>query len=769
MTKLLSARLTCLSIATSYFVVGGLWILFSDLIIAELLNNPTLRDRSASPSQWFFIAVSSGMLYWLLRYWDKAVSESQESLRKVNRSLRSFSECTKAMTRTDNEFQLMQGICRICVDVGGHRMAWVAFKSEGAEKKLQPVTHWGAEGCFLETLNASWDDSDLGQGPAGTSIRTGKITVFQDLLNNPKYAPWREAAEKCGYASCIALPLIESKQAYGALVIFDEKANAFDHEEAQLLEELAGDLSYGIRAIRIKAERSREVDERLMLATVMDQTSDGVITFDAHSTIQYINPSFEELCGVPANEAIGISIHDFECSQRNPAFYRAILKVFETNKVRFGHFINKKRDGTEYDIDARIAPVFGDNGQVVRYVATIRDVSQEVKLQRQLRQAQKMEALATLSGGIAHDFNNILAIIITNVEMTLEDIEASSPLRNALTLVHKAGLRGKTLVKQFLTISRQNEQPQKPVDLSAVVDECLQLLRATLPTTIELRQHMEDNMGMISADPTQMNQVIMNLCTNSRDAMLDRGGVLDISLNAVELRENEVRQYPGLKPGRYVKVLVADTGSGMSREVLDRIFDPFYSTKKQGKGTGLGLSIAHGIIKNHGGNISVNSIQGVGTTFTILLPQIDLDSGNVLEVEQKATVSGHGHILFVDDETDYVSGMKVTLERAGYSVTAETDCRRTLELIKQNPDLYDVLITDQTMPHMTGVNLAKEAFKVRPDLPVILCSGSSPDTVSAISPENAKAAGISRVLMKPVERDEITEVIRELMNQTERE
>lgn len=759
MTNLMSARFTCLAIALAYFIVSGLWALFSDQLFAVLLNRPDLAECSASISHWFFIAASTGMLYWLLRYWDAAVSASQESLRKVNRSLRSFSECTKAMTRTDDELQLMQGICRICVEVGGHRMAWVAFGENNPEKELRPVTHWGAEGCFLETLKASWDDTEIGQGPAGTSIRTGKITVFQDLLNNPRYRPWRDAAEKCGYASCIALPLKENDKAFGSLVIFDEKPNAFDKEEAELLEELAGDLSYGIKTLRLKSERKRETDERFMLATVMDQTSDGIITFDDQGRIQYVNPSFVELCGIPADEGIGVSIHDFECSQRNPEFYKAILGVFATNKVRAGHFINKKRDGTEYDIDARISPVFGDNGQVVRYVATIRDVSHEVGLQRQLRQAQKMEALATLSGGIAHDFNNILAIIITNVEMTLEDIDENSPERKSLELVHKAGLRGKALVKQFLTISRQNEQPQKPVQIGSVIDECFQLLRATLPTTIELRKQIEPDLGLISADPTQINQVLMNLCTNAGDAMREKGGILDISASRAVLNETDIKSYPGLVTGNYIKLVVSDTGHGMSREVLDRIFDPFYTTKTQGKGTGLGLSIVHGIIKNHRGNISVNSINGVGTTFVILLPEIGGARTTQAVVQAERKIKGKGRILFVDDEEDYVVGMKHALERLGYTVTAQTDGRKTFELFSQSPDNFDLLITDQTMPHMTGIMLAERVLEIRPDLPIILCSGSSPESDSSVSPENAQAVGIRRVLMKPVERAEMNAVI----------
>jgi PAS domain S-box-containing protein len=764
MGKLMSARFTCLAIALSYFIISGLWALFADRIFSVLLNQPELAECSTSLSHWFFIAVSTGMLYWLLRYWDAAVTDSQESLRKVNRSLKSFSECTKALTRTDDEEQLMQGICRICVEVGGHLMAWVAFGEDTPEKKLRPVAHWGAEGCFLDSLNASWDDIERGQGPAGTSIRTGKITVFQNLLTNPRYRPWKEVAEKCGYASCIALPLIEKGRAFGSLVIFDEKPHAFDREEAELLDELAGDLSYGIKTLRLKTKSKVEMEERLMLAAVTDQTSDGIITFDTQSTIQYINPSFEGLCGVPASEAIGVSIHDFECSQRNPAFYRAILGVFASNKVRAGHFINKKRDGTEYDIDARISPVFGDDGQVVRYVATIRDVSQQVDLHRQLRQAQKMEALATLSGGIAHDFNNILAIIITNVEMTLEDIADDSPLRKPLELILKAGLRGKNLVKQFSTISRQSEQPQQPVQIDSVVEECLNLLRSTLPTTIELRKQIDSGLGMIAADPTQIHQVIMNLCTNAGDAMSDHGGILDVSVSGVQLNEKDIERYPELKAGKYIKLVVVDTGHGMNREVLERIFDPFYTTKGHLKGTGLGLSIAHGIIKNHGGHIYVNSIEGVGTTFVIFLPQIAGDESQKMEPLAVNNDSGQGHILFVDDEEDYVAGMQVALERFGYTVTAETDSQRTLELFRKNPEAFDLLITDQTMPQITGFKLAEQFLEIRPELPIILCSGSSPESDSSVSPQRAAAAGIRRVLMKPVERKEMHDAIQQLLN-----
>jgi PAS domain S-box-containing protein len=760
-----SRRFNCLTIAFVYFVVAGLWTNFSHLLFAVLLNQPSLASRPAGPSHWFFVAASTGLLYWLLRYWEAAVGESQESLRKVNRALRSFSECSKAMTRADDEMQLMQAICRICVEVGGHRMAWVAYGEDGPQKALQPMANWGAETSYLDNLQATWaDGEELGSGPAGTSIRTGQTTIVQNLQTDQRFAPWREAARNCGYASCVALPLVDEERGpYGALVIFDASINAFDKEEVELLEELAGDLSYGLKTLRLKAKNRREMEDRLMLATVMDQTSVGVITFTMKGTVQYVNPSFVQLSGIPAEECRGTNLHEFEYTARNQDLYQAIVEVLATNKVWNGRVITHDRDGAEYDIDARIAPVFGARGAVNRYVATLRNVSQEVALQRQLRQAQKMEALATLSGGIAHDFNNILAIIMTNVEMTLEDCENGSPEHQSMELALKAALRGKTLIKQFLTISRQNEQPQKPVAVGPIVDECLTLLRATLPTTIELRKKVDSDLPRIGADPTQIHQVFMNLCTNAADAMNESGGVLDIEVTEVVLKSQELGRYPGLKKGRYVKIILTDSGEGMSRETLDRIFDPFFTTKTQAKGTGLGLSIAHGIIKNHGGSITVHSLKGVGTSFTLHLPVLDREVEPQQQVAPLDRSARKGHLLFVDDEEDYARGMKMALERLGYSVTIETEVEKTLVDFRREPDRFDLLITDQTMPYMTGIKLTREIHKIRPELPVILCSGSSPETDPAVSPENARAAGVNQVLVKPVEKQQMHAAIQQLL------
>lgn len=753
-------KLTCYTIAISYASLGGMWTFFSDSLFAVLLNQPETSHKSVALSHWLFIAFSAVLLYWLLRFWDVAISYSQESLREVNRALRGFSECTKAITRITDEQELMQEICRIFVNVGGYRFAWVGFAEHDAEKTLRPVAQWGYEDNFIDTMQATWADTERGRGPAGKTIRSGKTTVFQDFKTNPDYLPWREKALQCGYASGISLPLHDGEQAFGALVIFSEDVNVFVPEEITRMEELAADLSYGIKTIRMNTERERAIEERMLLAAVVEQASNGILTFDTDGIIHYLNTSFEEICGTDAGESIGKSIHSLDTCLQNEPFYRGILKTVETGEMHSGHFINCRNDGSHYEINARISPVWSSPEVVGRYVVIVRDVTHEVQLERQLRQAQKLEAIATLSGGIAHDFNNILAVIVTNTEMSLEDVAEDDPLKSQLEIILKAGFRGKNLVKQILTLSRRTEQEQQPVQIDVIVKECFNLLRASIPATIEVNLRLTDDLGLIAADPTQIHQVVMNLCTNAADAMRETGGVLTVVLDEVELDLDSSQIYPGLQPGEYIELQVSDTGHGMDREVMERIFDPFYTTKTQGKGTGLGLSVVHGIVKSHGGAISVDSVPERGTIFSVLFPKTD----DLEMIQEEPTIcdesGGNERILLVDDEEDYLIGKAQMLERVGYQVVAQTDSRKTLELFRSNPFDFDLVITDQTMPQLTGDMLARELLSIRPDIPIILCSGSSPETDSALIPEKARGIGIREVLLKPVDKQQMNLAIR---------
>src|SRR5262249_14632886 len=375
-------------------------------------------------------------------------------------------------------------------------------------------------------------------------------------------------------------------------------------------------------------------------------------------------------------------------------------------------------------------------------------ISERKRLEAQLRQAQKMEAIGTLAGGIAHDFNNILTAILGYTELALDDIRHEGHAWRYLHEVHKAGLRAKTLVQQILTFSRRTEQLRIPVQLPVLLEEALALLRASLPSTIEIHQAITQDVGPVLADPTQLHQVLLNLCANAAHAMRETGGRLEVRLEAVDVDEQVTAQQPELQPGPYVCITVTDTGHGMTPEIMERIFEPFFTTKGPGEGTGMGLALVHGIITNHGGTVLVASIVGQGTTFTVYLP-CSADLGQAQAALEGSLLTdiptGAERVLLVDDEVALVHLGEAILRRLGYEVVACTSSTEALEVFRVAPQRFDLVITDQTMPHMTGERLAQALRHLRPDIPIILCTGFS----HAMHAERAPELRIDAFLMKP--------------------
>lgn len=402
------------------------------------------------------------------------------------------------------------------------------------------------------------------------------------------------------------------------------------------------------------------------------------------------------------------------------------------------------------------------NGEIIGAIETLQDITDHIELQRQLRQTQKMEAIGTLAGGIAHDFNNILTAIIGYAEMALDDLPVGDKTSRSLGQVLKAGRRAKDLVGHMLTFSRQDEQARQPVRASQIVREALHFLRASLPSTIAIRERITSDSALVPADPTQIHQVLMNLCSNAAHAMRETGGELEVSLAAANFDPEDFE--PALLPGPYVKLTVKDTGHGMEREVMDRIFDPYFTTKGPGEGTGMGLSVVHGIVANHGGSIGVRSKPGVGTTFEVFIPRIDhAPESNESEACEPLPV-GTEQILLVDDEEIIVEMEQLMLERLGYQVTATTGSLEALEAFRAAPGRFDLVITDQTMPNMTGAELCKKLLSIRPDIPIILCTGFS----DLVTPEKAQAMGIGAFMRKPPARRELARAIRRLLDEGER-
>jgi PAS domain S-box-containing protein len=521
---------------------------------------------------------------------------------------------------------------------------------------------------------------------------------------------------------------------------------------------------FGVR-VATELERSRMEELRLRLETAIEQAEEVVVITDAQAEIQYVNPAFHRLTGYTRDETVGQNPSMLKSGQHDEVFYRQMWATLSQGDVWRGRLINKNKDGSLFEEEATISPVRDGNGKITNYVAVKRDVTRETELEDQLRQAQKMEAIGTLAGGIAHDFNNLLQAMLGYLQLAQSEVSGDSRAFEFLQEVAGAGERATDLVRQILSFSRQSQKERQPVRVQLVVREALKLLRASLPSTIEVRQSIDSDCGTVLADPTEVHQVLMNLCTNAYHSMRDQGGGLEITLDEVDLEAEQAARIPSLRAGRHVRLTVRDTGHGMDKATAERVFDPYFTTKMADEGTGLGLATVLGIVKRSGGAITVGSELGEGTTFEVFLPVAQHMAAFKREaVTDVALPIGTERVLFVDDEAAVADLGRKGLQLLGYSVEMHTSSHEALEAFRNAPESFDVVITDQTMPHITGIELAQEILRIRPDTPVILCTGFS----ELVDEATAKASGILEYVHKPVLPNELAKAIR-LVQDSEQE
>jgi PAS domain S-box-containing protein len=752
-------------IGVVYAIAAGLWVLITNYVIAVLVKDRQTMEWAAAANGLLIVLATSCGFFRLAKHRGSIIKDAESSLRRVSRAVMALSGCNQVLCRAVDEDGLMKEICRIIVEVGGYRLAWVGLAEQDELKTIRPAAQWGYEEGYLEQLNLTWADTERGKGPTGIAIRSGLPSVVQNIMDNPQSVFWRDEALKRNYSSTVSLPLTDGDRVFGALGIYAEEPDAFDTEELKLLKELAGDLSYGVLTLRLRAQSEQEERERALLANACEQLEEGVAIFDNRGVLKYINLSLERITGLDRRAIAGKNLRDLASSGTNEQIFKVMAEAMDGNESRSCRIgVGSGKNGSVFEIAARVSPM-RDAAGITNYIFVSRDVSQEERFENQLRQVQKMEALGTLAGGIAHDFNNILGAIISCTEFALEDAPVGSPTREDLAHVLKAGYRGKNLIRQILTFSRHNEQERQPIEIAPLVKECLKFLRASLPSSIEIRQDISTGAGMVHADPTQVHQVIMNLCTNAAHAMREKGGILEVSLSEVYVNCPSAALSQNVGPGPCVRLSVSDTGHGMGPKVLERIFDPFFTTKKRGEGTGLGLSVVHGIIMNYGGDITVSSEQGKGTVFEIFLPCIER-SGDMPEAPNRAALNrGTERVLFVDDEEDLVYAGEKMLKRLGYEPVVFQSSLKALEAFRAKPDDFDLIITDQSMPHLTGIELAREALRIRPEIPIIICSGFSPDSGEGITRQEAEQIGVREVQMKPIGGAEMAGIIRRILDE----
>ncbi len=470
-----------------------------------------------------------------------------------------------------------------------------------------------------------------------------------------------------------------------------------------------------------------------------------------------VNPAFERMTGLKSEDITGRTVLEIMPNTESHWIENYGQVALTGRPMEFEEY-SKEVDRYFYVTAFRPAPL---QFACIFIDVTDRKIAAEEKLrlESQLQQAQKMEGIGTLAGGIAHDFNNILSPIMLHCEMVMDDLSEDNPIRHDIEQIFKASTRARDLVKQILTFARKRPEEKIVLKSSPIIQEAVKFLRSTIPTTIDIKLDIKAGHDVILADPTQINQIVMNLCTNAAHVMNEKGGLLEVILDNEEGSTEKVRMNPNLKNREYLKLSVVDNGTGIPPDDIKRIFEPYFTTKEIGEGTGLGLATVHGIVKNYGGDIIVESEVGKGTAFHVYIPLIDeMVTEHVVSEEELPT--GTERILFVDDEETIVKLIERMLKRLGYEVTANTNSVEAFQLCRENPDAYDLVITDMTMPKLTGKDLAIKVKELRPDLPVILCTGFS----DKIDKNKARELGIAAFIMKPVQRHEIAYTIRNVLD-----
>lgn len=547
------------------------------------------------------------------------------------------------------------------------------------------------------------------------------------------------------------------------LIRLKEKEDQLRHQET-LFEE----------AIKTARVLQKVVDERARIEEELRQNqekyqqlidnSNDAIYLLYNRKFEFINKKFQEMFKVTMEE---VNQPGFDFLELVAPRSRTLIEE-RRRKAELGEdtepkyeFTALSRDGREVDVEASVSRTKYKDGTAI--LGVVRDISQRKQLEHQVRQAQKVEAIGTLAGGIAHQFNNILAIIRGYAELSHESLLENSVLKRNLQHVLTASDRARELVNQILIFSQQAKEGQKPLDLNAIINDSLQLLQSSLPTNIELRQNIESNVGFILAEPNQIRQLIVNLCKNATHAIGKQNGVVGVDLKKVVLAPGNMTGLKNLEPGLYMKLTVSDTGHGIERKVKERIFDPFFTTKATGEGMGMGLPVIHGIVKTCGGDIQVESRPGKGTAFHLFFPCIDFEKKEPRKRKELTITEpipgGNERLLFVDDEQMLVEVHQEILERLGYNVIAVRSGIEALELFNDDPEIFDLVITDHAMPGMTGIELSRKLLRIRADIPIILCTGLTKTTIA----QEAKDAGISEFVMKPIIMKDLAVLIRDVL------
>lgn len=569
-----------------------------------------------------------------------------------------------------------------------------------------------------------------------------------------------------GLRESFFVPLRVKDESFGMLVLLDLMDNQGIAHILEALQDISGLLSvvlknsflYRNMETLVEQRTSKLMESESRSRIILQTAMDGFWRVDSRGRLLEVNDAYCKMVGYDHAELLTMTIHQLEANESAQEIDNHIREVLsgETGCFETRHL---RKDGGYVTLEVcNQVHCEGDTKEIVVFLRDITDRKrmdeERKKMQVQLQQSQKMEAIGTLAGGIAHDFNNILGAIIGYAEMIRDDCQPDTTTAHDIQQVLKAGNRAKELVKQILAFSRRTEIKKIPIQPAIIVKEAINLLRSSLPSTISIEMAIDPQAGIILGDPSQIHQIIMNLFTNAFHAMEMKGGTISVSLQKKVLLQDNFSQ-----PKNFIQLSIRDTGVGISPEILGQIFDPYFTTKPIDQGTGMGLAMVHGIVQSYGGSIVCDSRLEEGTVFHITLPAIEDHA--LIEDKSRGQLSvGKERILLIDDERMLLDMGKTMLERLGYHVTAKNNSFEALAAFQNEPEVFDLVITDQTMPGMTGSDLSRCILQIRPDIPIILCTGYS----SIIAEEKAKALGIKGFIMKPFSKKDISTVIRKILD-----
>jgi PAS domain S-box-containing protein len=639
------------------------------------------------------------------------------------------------------------GMVAVIADITGRKRAEEALRLSEAQKTaiLNGITTNIA--LVNDKLEIQWVNK-TGAESVGRSP--------EEMIGTTCHSLWADPERPC--ENCPTLKAFQTKKSEETIMttpdgrVWNERGEPVLDDRGNLIGvvELAQDIT----------EYKRLTEQEKRLVTAIEQAAEGVVITDATGIIQYVNPAEEKISGYSSGKLIGQGADIFKSDKHSEDFYTNMWATIKAGKVWTGRFIKKRKDGTEYHEDATISPVYDKFGNLTNFVAVKHDVTKQIQLQEQIFQAQKMEAIGTLAGGFAHDLNNKLQVISGYVELILFNKELPETVKSELGVIKKTVDSSTELIKGMMVFSRKTPTELQPIDLNRLATQTRAMLTQSIPKMIEIDLLLADDLWAIKASPNQVDQILMNLAINARDAMPDSGKIT-IKTQNITIDEEYCRLNPLAKPGKYVLITVSDTGVGMNKETASHIFEPFFTTKEAGKGTGLGLAVVYGIVERHGGRIICNSEPSVGTTFTIYFPAIE-EVPEEQYSEKKEPPKGKGEtILLVDDEPNFLEIASRQLTGANYKVITASNGKEALDFYEKHREQVNLIILDLIMPKMSGGECLQALLRMDPMVRVLVVSGAQMMGMD----ENMKASGAKGLVKKPFDMSHLLEKIRKIIDE----